>query len=69
MPSELTPKERIAKLETWREEHTRQDDIEIHNKRGALNRKFIIIAALIGLVAVLAASVLSTWLVSRFFDT
>lgn len=69
MPAELTELERIAKLETWREEHTRQQDLEGRNQRDSLNRRFVIIAALIGLIGVLGAALLSAWLVSRFFST
>ncbi len=62
MRAELTPLERIAKLETWCEERIRQDNLEHHKRQGSLNRRIIVIAALIGLLAVLIGVVLSEWL-------
>ncbi len=64
MPAEFTPLERIAKLETWCEERIRQDNLEHQKRQGSLNRRFIIIAALIGLFAVVGAAALSAWLIS-----
>ena len=64
MPAELTPRERIAKLETWREEHTRQEDLEHHKQQSHLDRRIIVIAALIGLFGVLVGAALSAWLLT-----
>lgn len=64
MPAELTPKERIAKLETWREEHTREQDREHNRQQGFSNRRVIIIAASIGFAGAILGGLLSAWLVS-----
>lgn len=43
-------RERLASIETWRDEHKLQHEREYHKAEGSLTRRVLIIAAIIGLV-------------------
>jgi len=64
MPAEYTQLERIAILETWREEHTRQQDHEHQRQLGLSTRRIVIIAASIGFAGAILGAALSAWLIS-----
>jgi F0F1-type ATP synthase assembly protein I len=53
MPGESTIsaiRERIAALETWRDEHKAQHSQEVQKQQNSVSQKFVIIAAVIGVV-------------------
>ncbi len=53
-------RERLASLETWRDEHKLQHNREIQKSESSLTRRIIIIAALIGLAgAIIGGAVVS----------
>ena len=60
MPGESflpTLRERVAAIETWREEHKSQHSEKIQLQESSLNRKFILIVALIGIAAAVLGGV------------
>lgn len=50
MPGEPQLRERVAALEAWRTEHTRQHDRDDRRRESSVNRWFIVIAAVIGAI-------------------
>jgi len=55
MPSQPTPGERLAVLETWREEHTAWHALEEERYHKSVDRRVIIIAAIITAIATIAS--------------
>ena len=58
MPGQPSIEERVASLDTWRDEHKCQHLREEGKKEGSLNRKFIIIAAVIGVIGMVISGIL-----------
>jgi len=53
-------RERLASLETWRDEHKLQHNREVQKSESSLTRKIIIIAALIGLAGAIIGGVITS---------
>lgn len=68
MPGEPTIRERIAALEAWREEHKWQHEREAQKQESSATRRFMIIAALVGVGAAILGGVVGAvvqYLLSR----
>lgn len=68
MPSGPPLYERVASLEMWRDEHKRVHDSEARRQESSVNRKVVIIAAIIGFVGMVVSGILGVligWLLSR----
>ena len=61
MPSESSTRERIAVLETWRDEHKEHHDRENNRKEGSTNRTYLLWSALIGLIGALIGAGVVAW--------
>jgi hypothetical protein len=59
MPSEPTTGERLAVLETWRKEHTAWHALEEERYRKSVDRRVIIIAAVITAIATIASGAIA----------
>lgn len=60
MPSDsIIPvlRERVASLETWRDEHKHQHDQELQKGEGSTTRRTMIIVGLIGLVGAIIGGI------------
>lgn len=53
-------RERLASLETWRDEHKLQHNREVQKSESSLTRRIIVIAALIGLAGALIGGAIAS---------
>ena len=57
-------RERVASLETWRDEHKLQHDRELQKRESSITRRVILIAAIIGLVGAVIGGLITS-IISR----
>lgn len=55
MPAEPTPRERIAALETWRDEHIRHHDREDRRQDSRVSRNTVVWVGIISAIAAIAS--------------
>ena len=57
-------RERVASLETWRDEHKLQHDRELQKRESSITRRVILIAAIIGLAGAVIGGLITS-IISR----